>query len=256
MAAAPAGAVSAAGANRKIAAEVPGAVKRAGILTVATNGQPDSDLARALAGLMGLRVRFDRPSFVEVLPGVAAHKYDLGMFSVTDTKARERSVDFVTYFEAGISLYVRATGTPAVTSLADLCGREVGVPVGTVEEQTAAMQGSKCLAAGRPAVAVVAFPNEAAATAALLRGSVQVAMADTPIATGYVNRARGQLRLSGRPFDIQPWGIAVAKRSGLTKPVLDGISLLIADGQYMAILKRWGQQSGAIKRATVNGAIG
>jgi polar amino acid transport system substrate-binding protein len=248
-------AASAASFNRKIASEVPGAVKRTGTLRVATNGGVESDLARALANLMGLRVKFASPPFIKVMPGVAAHKYDLGMYSITDTKAREKVVDFVTYFMSGISFYVETSGGPTITTLSGLCGHKVGVPAGTIEESAAAAQNSKCVAAGKPGGVVVSFANEGAATSALLRGDVEVAMADTPIATTYVNRSNGQLMLTGQPFDVQPYGIAVAKHSGLSRPVLDGLKLLISNGQNKAILTKWGVHSGAIRHPKVNGAI-
>jgi polar amino acid transport system substrate-binding protein len=249
------GATSAASFNRKIASEVPAAVKRTGTLRVATNGEPDSDLALALANLMGLRVKFASPPFVRVLPGVTAHKYDLGMSSIADTRAREKVVDFVTYFMSGISFYVKTSGGPTITTLSGLCGHKVGVPAGTIEESVATAQNSKCVAAGKPAVMVVSFANEGAATSALLRGDVDVAMADTPIATVWVDRSNGQLMLAGQPFDVQPYGIAVAKHSGLSKPVLDGLKVLISNGQYKAILTKWGLRSGAIRHPKVNGAI-
>ena len=44
------------------------------------------------------------------------------MSSFTDTKEREKTVDFVTYFTAGTSFYVKAQGGPAIDRLADLCG--------------------------------------------------------------------------------------------------------------------------------------
>ena len=46
-------------------------------------------------------------------PGLASGKYGLGMSSFTDTKEREKTVDFVTYFTAGTSFYVKAQGGPA-----------------------------------------------------------------------------------------------------------------------------------------------
>ena len=88
-----------------------------------------------------------------------------------------------------------------------------------------------------------------------LCGTVDVAMAYAPIARGYVNRSQGRLTLSGASFDVQPDGIAVAKRSGLSKPVLDSLTLLISNGRYIAILRRWGLQSGAIAHPRINGAI-
>ncbi len=56
------------------------------------------------------------------------------MSSFTDTKARQQTVDFVTYFSSGTSFYVKSSGGPAVTSLADLCGHTVVVEKGTTQQ--------------------------------------------------------------------------------------------------------------------------
>jgi polar amino acid transport system substrate-binding protein len=249
-----AGAVSSSAANRKIASEVPASVRRTGVLRVATSGGFDSDLARALASLMGLKVKFFAPPFPKVLPGVASHEYDLGMYSISDTRAREKVVDFVTYFMSGISFYVR-TDSPRINTLSDLCGRKVGVPTATVEESAATAQSARCVSAGQPAVDVVRLTDERAVTNALLSREVDVAMVDTPFARFYVGRSGGKLMLTGRPFDVQPYGIASAEHSGLSRPVLDGLKLLISNGRYLAILTRWGMQTGAITHPRINGAI-
>jgi len=204
---------------------------------------------------MGLKVKFTSPPFVKLLPGVASHKYDLGIYYITDTRAREKVVDFVTYFKSGISFYVKTSGGPMINAPSDLCGHKVGVPAGTIEESAAVGQSSKCVAAGKPEVTVVTFANEGAATTAFLRGDVEVAMADTPVATVWVSRSNGQLTLAGRPFDVQPEGIAVAKDSALGKAVLDGLKVLISNGKYAAILTEWGLRSGAIRRPKINSAI-
>ena len=108
----------------------------------------DADLAKALAGVMGLKADVKNATFDSIIPGLAAHKYDLGMSSFTDTKEREQTVDFVTYFTAGTSFYVKRQGGPAVVNtLADLCGKTVAVEKGTTQQTDAEAQSKKCGAA-------------------------------------------------------------------------------------------------------------
>ena len=124
-AASPSGAVSA------IAAQVPASVKANGTLTVAadatyapnefigTDGHTvvglDADLAKALGQVLGLKVNVINATFATIIPGLASGKYDLGISSFTDTKEREKTVDFVTYFVAGTSFYVKSDGGPNIT---------------------------------------------------------------------------------------------------------------------------------------------
>jgi polar amino acid transport system substrate-binding protein len=251
-----AGPASSGASNRTIASEVPAGIRAAGVLRVGSGGPfaPDRPLARALASLMGLKVTFFAPpAFREILSGVVEHKYDLGMRSITDTKAREKLLNFVTYFKSGVSFYVRTAG-PVINGASDLCGHKVGVVTGTVEQRVAVAQRRKCVSLGRPVLTLIVFTGTP--TSGLLSGRVDVAMEDTSIASDEVRRSGGKLKLSGRPFDVQPYGIAIAKGSGLSRPVLDGLKLLISNGTYLAILTKAGQRAGAISHPTINGAVG
>ena len=92
------------------------------------------------------------------------------MSSFTDTKAREKVVDFVTYFSAGTSFYVKAQGGPAINSLADLCGHTVAVERGTTQADDATAQGAKCKKAGKSGVTVNVYPDQNGANLALSSG--------------------------------------------------------------------------------------
>ena len=72
----------------------------------------DADMAKAIAELMGLKANVQNIPFDSIIPGLAAGKYNLGMSSFTDTKEREKTVDFVTYATAGTSFYRRSERRP------------------------------------------------------------------------------------------------------------------------------------------------
>src|SRR5919202_6941997 len=112
-------------------------------------------LAQELARVMGLKVRVVNATFDSIIPGLAAKKYDLGMSSFTDTKERQKTVDFVTYFSAGTSFYVKAQGGPAINSLRDLCGHKVAVEKGTTQAGDATSQSKSCTGAGKRPVTVL-----------------------------------------------------------------------------------------------------
>jgi polar amino acid transport system substrate-binding protein len=258
--------------DRKIAAEVPAPTKSKGTLIVAadphyapdefigSDGRTivgmDPDLAKALAGLMGLKARVVSVSLAKIIPGVSSGKYDLGMSSITDTKQREKAVDFVTYFKAGISFYVKTTGGLIIQNgLADLCGHSVAVVRGTVEQHDATAQIAKCRAAGKPGVRVFVYPNQSAVNVAVARGGGQFGMADSPPAAYTVVKSAGKLKLTGTPYNVAPYGIAIPKGNGMAKPILDALDVLMANGTYKAILTRWYVLSGAITNPRINGAI-
>jgi polar amino acid transport system substrate-binding protein len=252
-------------ADPAVAKLVPASIKSKGTLTVAADASyapdeffapdghtiigMDADLAKALAGVMGLKADVVNAGFDAIIPGLAAHKYDLGASSFTDTKEREKTVDFVTYFSAGTSFYVKAQGGPNITSLASLCGHSVAVEKGTTQQADVEKQAKKCH------VNLQTFPDQNGANLALSSGRAEVGMADSPVADYQVKKSNGKFKLSGQPYGTAPYGIAIPKDSGLQKPVLAAMKALQADGTYMKILKKWGVQDGAISDFKINGAI-
>jgi polar amino acid transport system substrate-binding protein len=258
------------GSDAKVAALVPAAVRSKGTLTVAADATyapnefigPDgktvigmnADLAKALAATMGLESKVVNATFDGIIPGLAAKKYDLGMSSFTDTKEREETVDFVTYFSAGTSFFVGSDG-PAINTLDDLCGHKVAVEKGTTQADDVTAQIKKCKTAGKPAATLLVFPDQNGANLALSSGRAEVGMADSPVAAYQVKQSDGAFKLSGKPYGTAPYGIAIPKGSGLAKPMLEAVKVLMADGTYKAILDKWGVGSGAITKPEINGAI-
>jgi len=216
----------------------------------------DADLAKALSAKMGLKANVVNATFDSIIPGLAAHKYDLGMSSFTDTKARQKTVDFVTYFSAGTSFYVKARGGPTINSLADLCGHKVAVEKGTTQAADATAQSTKCKAAGKAGGDVLVFPDQNGANLALSSGRGDVGMSDSPVAAYQVKKSNGQFKLTGRPYGTAPYGIAIPKRDGLATPILDAMKALMSSGSYKTILQKWGITEGEISHPAINGAIG
>jgi polar amino acid transport system substrate-binding protein len=262
------GASGAGGVDQKVASEVPAAIKSKGALTVAADATyapnefigsdghtvegMDADLAKALADVMGLKAKVRNATFDGIIPGLASGKFDLGMSSFTDTKEREKTVDFVTYFSAGTSFYEKAQGGPPITGLSSLCGVTVAVEKGTTQADDSTAQSKKCT--GGKSVKVLTFPDQNGANLAITSGRAQVGMADSPVADYQVKKSGNQFKLVGKPYGTAPYGIAIPKDSKMQQPVLDALKALIANGKYKAILDKWGIASGAIDNPQINGA--
>ncbi|MGE0072227.1 MAG: ABC transporter substrate-binding protein [Thiomonas sp.] len=212
----------------------------------------DIDLANAIARQLGVKARFVQAGFDTIIPGLQAGKYDLSMSSFTITKKREEVMDFVSYFSAGTSFYVKARGGPAVQSLADLCGLSVAVARGTIQYNEANQQNQECKAAGKKGVDVQVYSNQNAATLALASDRAQVCLTDSPVAAWVVKESHGQFKLSGKPYNTAPYGIVIPKNSGLAEPVLQAVKAIMADGEYRKILEKWGAEQGAITTPEIN----
>jgi polar amino acid transport system substrate-binding protein len=259
--------------NAAVAKLVPAALKSKGTLTVAADASyapnefigsdghtvvgMDADLSKALAAVMGLKAKLVNATFDTIIPGLASGKFDMGASSFTDTKEREKTVDFVDYFSAGTSFFTKASGGTSVTGLADLCGKSVSVESGTTEETDAKGQSAKCKSSGKSAVNVLVFPTQSAANLALSSGRAQLSMADSPVADYQVKQSNGTFKLVGQSYGTAPYGLALPKNSGAAPAVLAALKVLESNGTYMSILSKWGIQSGALPASEmkVNGAI-
>jgi polar amino acid transport system substrate-binding protein len=81
------------------------------------------------------------------------------------------------------------------------------------------------------------------------------------VAAYAVQQSSGAFVLAGTPYGTAPYGIAIprdpsvaAGSAPLSKPLLDALNKLIADGTYLQILTKWGVQDGAITSPAINGA--
>jgi polar amino acid transport system substrate-binding protein len=255
-------------ASPSIAAQVPARYKAKGTLTVASEAQyapnefiapdghtvigMDPDLVSAIAAVMGLKTNVVNSTFEAIIPGLAAGRYDVGASSFTDTKEREKTVDFVTYLAVGQAFLTKANGGPKPNALAELCGLTVSVEKGTVEFEEAEKQAKKCKASGKP-MKLLVFPGQNDANLALSSGRAEVDYADSPIIAYQVRKLGVSVR-SGPTFGTAPYGLALPKNSGLAKPVLEALKVLIANGTYASILRKWELQSAAIPSPVINGA--
>jgi polar amino acid transport system substrate-binding protein len=251
---------------------VPAAIKSKGTITVAADASyapdeffasdghtvigMDADLAKALAGVMGLKANVVNATFATIIPGLSSGKYDMGASSFTDTKQREKVVDFVDYFLAGTSFFTKATGGTSVSGLSGLCGKSVSVESGTTELTDATAQSKKCTTAGKPKVNVLSYSTQSDANLALSSGRVQLSMADSEVAAYQVKKSHGEFKITGHTYGTAPYGLALPKHNGMAKAVKAALLVLYQNGTYTDILKKWGIQSGAlpISKVKINGA--
>ncbi len=250
---------------------VPATIKSKGTLTVATDPSyapneffdtdnktiigMDIDLAKAIGQTLGLKVNVVKADFAGIIPGLASGKFDLSFSSFTDSKAREKSVDMVTYFTAGTTLLVKK-GNPDKLTPDTLCGKKIAVEKGTVQEDPDLPTKSKaCTTAGKSAITILSYPAESGANLALSSGRADGILADTPVAEYAAKQSNGQFEVTGASYANAPYGIAVPKTTGMAQPVLAAVKKLMADGTYTTILKKWGIEAGAITDPKINGAI-
>ncbi len=222
----------------------------------------DIDLANALGQVLGLQVTIEPAGFDGILAGLNAGRYDIGMSSFTDTREREQTVNFVTYFSAGTSTMVIAGNPENIQSITDLCGLSVGAENGTTQLDQlndATVEGSvlkACQDAGKPAPIAQGFPKQTDVNAALLAGRIDAYLADSPVVDYAVKVTGDKFEKVGGDESTAPYGIAIPKEPAeLTTAIQAAMQHLMDTGAYAKILDNWGLTSGAIDTAVVNGAV-
>jgi len=262
---------AASGASEKvdeIANTVPEAIKSSGKLIVGVNipyapnefKDPsgkivgfDVDLVNAVAATLGLTPEYREADFAKIIPSIQGDTFNIGMSSFTDTKEREQTVDFVTYFSAGI-LWAQRPGEPIDPSNA--CGKKVAVQATTTEETEELPAKSKaCTDAGKPAIDIIKFDGQDAATNAVVLGQADAMSADSPVTAYAIKQSNGKLEAAGEIADAAPYGWPVKKGSPLAQSLKQALEHLIENGKYKEIATNWGVESGMIDKPVINGAI-
>jgi polar amino acid transport system substrate-binding protein len=214
----------------------------------------DVDLSKAIAAVLGLKEKTIPSSFDSIIPSVGS-KYDIGMSAFTVTKERLKSVDFVSYFNAG-STYVVKKGNPKKINTADLCGSKFAVGTGTIQEAAVGELSKQCAAAGKKPMQTQSFKAQSDATTAVATGKADIFYADSPVAGYAVKLTNGTLQTIGKAVDVAPEGIIIKKGDDATaQAVQKALQKLIDDGTYAKILNQWGVTSGAIDKAEINPAV-
>ncbi|MFU0533354.1 ABC transporter substrate-binding protein [Gardnerella pickettii] len=253
--------------DEEIAKLVPESVAKTGELTVGVNvsyapaeffaadGKTpvgyEIDFSKALAKLMGLKAKIMHAQFDSIIPAIGS-KYNVGISGFTVNAERMKSVDFVTYANAGLSFEVRK-GNPTKVDPKNLCGKKVTLETGTVGEPIMEEAKKQCKANNNKPLEILSFKDQTDATTALLSGRADVMYADTPVAGYAAIKNSGKLEILESSNDAEPMGAAVKKGDAkMLKLIKAAIDKLMKNGVYKDILKKWGVENVAIKEAQVN----
>lgn len=93
----------------------------------------DIDVSNEIAKRLGVEVRFETPDWATLTGGRWQGRYDLGVGSVTPTKARAQVIDFVGIYYFSPYVYVLHKDSSA-RSVDDLKGKVIGVETATTSE--------------------------------------------------------------------------------------------------------------------------
>ncbi len=213
----------------------------------------DVDLMNAIADTLGLTAEYRESDFAKIIPAIDGGTYNVGMSSFTDTREREKQVDFVTYFSAG-TLWAQRPGEAVDPDNA--CGAKVAVQSTTIQEtDELPAKSAACVAAGKPEIEILKFDGQDAVTNAVVLGQADAMSADSPVTAYAIRQSSGKLEGAGAIFDSAPYGWPVKKGSPLAQSLLKALEHLIETGDYRTVAANWGVESGMIDKPVINGAI-
>lgn len=193
----------------------------------------DVDIAAAIARRLGVEPRFVSVTSADRIPRLIAGDVDMVVASMTQTRERERQVDFsIPYFEDGPAILTKAGS--GIAGYVDLGGRRVGVAIGSTTRRS--------LATAAPEVALVELPAIGDLMPALDAGAVDAIASDYLILLGLA-------KASGRPASYaipggrivsEPYGIALPQdQSAWRDAVNEALMAMWEDGEWERIAASW-----------------
>jgi polar amino acid transport system substrate-binding protein len=208
------------------------------------------EISDGIAAKLGLKPKYQVSNFNNIIPSITGGKIDIGESSFTDNAEREKQVDFVNYYTAGI-LWASPTGKTVDPDNA--CGLKVAVQANTVEDtDELPAKNTACTSAGKAAIEVQKYDSQEEATNAVVLGKADALSADSPVTLYAISKTKGKLQATGKSFDVAPYGIATKKGSQMTKAVQAALQSMVDDGSYKKILDKWGVTDGGLDKITIN----
>ena len=181
----------------------------------------DIDLINALSKEIQLTPAPMPMEFKGLIPALQGKRLDIINSAMYVNPTRAEQVDFVPYLKIGSRVVVRK-GNPANITGRDLslCGKNIAVTLGGIEESQARADNQRCVEAKKPAINVMTFP----------------AATDSAVAV-----AQGRAEAVGAEFEANTHiAFAVRKGDTATQALLEqGLQSLVKNGTYTQLIKKW-----------------
>ncbi|MDW8847734.1 ABC transporter substrate-binding protein [Erwinia sp. MMLR14_017] len=214
------------------------------------------DIARLVAESLGLRLNVVPTSWEDWPLGVASGKYDAAITNITVTKDRKEKFDFATYRKDSLGFYVKnSSPVKSLSKAEDIAGLRIIVGSGTNQEAILLAWDKENQSKGLKPFTPVYSKDDAAQTLALQSGRADAYFGPNVIGA-WKAALKGQTRLVGSVDGGWPKAAHIAvtlkKGSGLAEPVSIALNGVIANGDYLKVLNRWGEGVERIERSEIN----
>lgn len=214
------------------------------------------DLLGEIAKRLGLRLEYIHGEYVSLIPGLEAGRFDIASGGISDTVEREEKVDFVNYMMSGCSILIQAKDAATFSTIDDFCGRKMATLLGSNVIMAAVDEASKrCVSAGKAPITVVQLPSAPDARMQLDLGRVEGYLGDSCALAYMLSNYPGNYKIAGGNFlltrYVTSWAFSKNNRA-LQEAVQTVVKEMLKDGTYVALLKKWGLEGGALPDITIN----
>lgn len=257
--------------NHALHAQLPEAIRTSGKMISVNNGSfppyeivtgtemsgASADLTGALGQVLGVEIEHETVGGLPaLLAGVNSGRYQFAFGPVGDFKSREESNDFVDWVQEFVVFSVQKGNPKGITSLDTACGNRIAVMAGGSAEKVIQVQAEKCKTDGKGAIEVQSFTDQPSSILAVRSKRSDAFFSSQAPLTYFVSQANGQLELTGvgqkNGFENLYQGAVVAKGSPLGPVLRDAVKVLMDNGTYAAIMKKWGLENNMIKEPGIN----
>jgi polar amino acid transport system substrate-binding protein len=200
----------------------------------------DVDLAAAVLDCAGIKHEMFLGGWSGLMPATASGQIDIFFDNLYYTPERAKQLSYVLYMQAATGALTQAGNPKKISSLETSCGAIFAVGLGTVEEVAAKKQGAACVAAGKPDIVTMTYPDLASGIRLIQTARADILMSDLALVDSLVH---DNPKVYERAFKILSGftiGAAVKKgNTDLLNAINDGIQIMQAEGKQKAIFAKY-----------------
>lgn len=212
----------------------------------------DPDIARLLAGSLGLKLKLVPTAWEDWPLGISAGRYDVALVNIAVTEQRKEKFDFATYRVDSLAFSVKSTSkTERIERAADLSGKKVIVGSGTNQERILLGWNEENKQAGREPALPVYLTDDASGNLYIQSGRADVFFGPQSV-SAYKAALTGKTRVVGLGPKKAFVATTTKKGNGLVYALQAAINGAIQRGEYQSVLARWGEQGESVSGSQVN----
>lgn len=207
------------------------------------------ELAFAAEKQLGIDIQIVDTAYPDQVPALKAGKIDMIWGATGVSPAREEVIDLVSYIRSAAAPMVLKSDPINIASNDDFCGHIIGTIKGGDLQKWLEKQAAECQAAGHPMEAKL-YDTSSGATAQLQAGQIDALLGIDMLQRYIAGTADGGNRFEVLDFKVVPtfYGIGFSKGdTQLEEAFAEAVRLVIENGDYAAVLKKYGANEYAIK---------